>query len=286
MGRIRRAWELTKQSWAVVKRDRSLMVFPLVGGTIGLILAVLFGGGGYALYDATGSEPAVIAVLVVGAYFLILVSVYCNVALSACAARALEGHDTTAGEGFSAAGARFGPVAGWALLSLVVGGLINLVQALLREGAGQLVAALVGGLANMAWSVATFFVVPVIALEGLGPTGALKRSLAVIRERWGEGVAGSFAIGGLIFLMAFLPGLALFAIGVAVSSSVPFLGAVLVVLGIAVFVIGAVVQTALMAIFKVALYRFATEDRVLAEYAREELETAFRPKRRRGLARA
>jgi hypothetical protein len=138
----------------------------------------------------------------------------------------------------------------------------------------------------MAWSVATFFVVPVIALEGLGPTGALKRSLAVIRERWGEGVAGSFAIGGLIFLMAFLPGLALFAIGVAVSSSVPFLGAVLVVLGIAVFVIGAVVQTALMAIFKVALYRFATEDRVLAEYAREELETAFRPKRRRGLARA
>lgn len=98
-------------------------------------------------------------------------------------------------------------------------------------------------------------------------------------------MTGSFAIGGLIFLLAFLPGLALFAIGVAISSSVPVLAAVLIVLGLAVFVIGAVVQTALMAIFKVALYRFATQDRVLADYTREELETAFRPKRR-GLARA
>lgn len=285
MSRIRRGWELTKQSWAVVKRDRSLMVFPVVAGLGGLVLAVLFGGGGYALYDSTGSEPVMIAVLVVGAYFVILVSVFCNVALSSCAARSLEGRDTTASEGFTAARARLGPIAGWSLLALVVGGLISLVQSLLREGAGQLVAALVGGLANMAWSVATFFVVPVIALEGLGPGGSLKRSLAVVRERWGEGVAGSFAIGGLIFLLAFLPGVALFALGVAISSSVPLLAAVLIVLGIAVFVIGAVVQTALMAIFKVALYRFATEDRVLADYTRDEMETAFRPKRR-GLATA
>jgi hypothetical protein len=245
VGRIRRGWELTKQSWAVVRRDRSLMVFPLVAGLGGLILAVLFGGGGYALYNATGSEPAMIAVLVVGAYVLILVSIFCNVALSSCAARAIEGRDTTAGEGFTAAG----PASG-------------------RSRAG-------GDLLRR----------PGDCARGPRPQGALKRSFSVIRERWGEGVAGSFAIGGLIFLLAFMPGLALFAIGVAISSSVPVLAALLIVLGIAVFVIGAVVQTALMAIFKVALYRFATQDRVLANYTREELETAFRSKRR-GLARA
>ena len=94
----------------MVKRDRSLMVFPVVAGVGGLILAVLFGGGGYALYDSTGSEPVMIAVLVVGAYLVILVSVFCNVALSSCAARSLEGRDTTASEGFSAARARSGPL--------------------------------------------------------------------------------------------------------------------------------------------------------------------------------
>ncbi len=281
MGRIGRGWQLTKQSWAIVKRDRSLMVFPAVGGAGALILAVLIGGGGYALYDATESEPALIALLVVAAYLVVLVSLYCNVALSHCAARSLEGHDTSAREGFAAAGARFGPVASWALLSLLVGVLISAVQALLRGGAGQLVASLVGGLANLAWSVATFFVVPVIALEGLGPMGALKQSVSVIRERWGEGVIGSFAIGGLVFLVAFLPGAALVAGGIALSSSAEIPAAVLIALGVAVFAIGVVVQTALMAIFKVALYRFATEDRVLAEYTRDELEGAFRPRRGR-----
>jgi hypothetical protein len=280
MGRIARGWQLTKQSWAIVRQDRSLLVFPLVAGIAGLIVAAVFVVAGVALYNSTDSEPALIAVLVVGLYPLIALSIFCNVALSACAVRALEGHDTSAGEGFAAARGRLGPVLGWAGVQLVVGGLISAVQAVLREGAGEIVGAIVGGLANLAWSVATFFVIPVIALEGLGPLAALKRSLSVLRERWGEGVTGSFAIGGLVFLGAFLPGVALVALGVAISSSVPFLAAVLVIVGVAIFLIGALVQTALMAIFKVALYRFAAEDRVVGSFSREELETAFRPRRR------
>jgi len=280
MGRIARGWRLTKQSWAIVRQDRSLLVFPLVAGIAGLIVAAVFVGAGVALYNSTDSEPALIAVLIVGLYPLIALSIFCNVALSACAVRALEGHDTSAGEGFAAARGRLGPVLGWAGVQLVVGGLISAVQAVLREGAGGIVGAIVGGLANLAWSVATFFVIPVIALEGLGPLAALKKSLSVLRERWGEGVTGSFAIGGLVFLVAFLPGVALVALGVAISSSVPFLAAVLMIVGVAIFLIGALVQTALMAIFKVALYRFAAEDRVVGSFSREELETAFRPRRR------
>jgi Family of unknown function (DUF6159) len=241
----------------------------------------IFGAGGAAVYSDTDSEPAAIVVLVIGAYVLITVSIFCNVAVSACAARALEGHDTTVGEGFAAARSRFGVILGWAGLQLVVGALISIIQALLREGAGQLLAALVGGLANLAWQVATFFVVPVIALEGLGPKDALKRSLTVIRERWGEGVTGTFAIGGLVFLLAFLPGLLLVLLGLAVSGSSGAGGAVLIALGVVVFVLGALVQTLLMAVFRVALFRFATEDRVLGAFEREELETAFRPRGRR-----
>ena len=218
MGRIGRGWQLTKRSWAVVRQDRSLAAFPIVATIAGLGVIAIFGAGGAALYSYTDSEPAAIVVLVIGAYVLITVSIFCNVAVSACAARALEGHDTTVGEGFAAARSRFGVILGWAGLQLVVGALISIIQALLREGAGQLLAALVGGLANLAWQVATFFVVPVIALEGLGPKDALKRSLAVIRERWGEGVTGTFAIGGLVFLLAFLPGAGLVVLGFLASS--------------------------------------------------------------------
>jgi hypothetical protein len=276
MTRMRRGWELTKESWAVVRRDRSLLVFPVAAVIAALLVAVIFVGGGVALHSSSGSEPLLIVVLVVGAYVLIAVSIFFNVALSACASRALEGQDTTAAEGFAAARSRLGPILGWAGLQLVVGALISIVQALLREGAGQIIASIVGGLAGLAWNIATFFVIPAIALEGLGPKDALKRSIAVMRQRWGEGVTGSFAIGGLIFLVAFLPGAALVALGIAVGSGA-FAG-VLIGLGVAIFVVGAVLQAALMAIFKVALFRFATEDKVLGGYERPQLEAAFVPR--------
>src|SRR5918999_1470322 len=109
MTRIRRGWELTKESWAVVRRDRSLLVFPVVAVIAALLVAAIFVGGGAALHASNGSEPLLIVVLVVGAYVLIAVSIFFNVALSACASRALEGHDTTAGEGFAAARSRLGP---------------------------------------------------------------------------------------------------------------------------------------------------------------------------------
>ena len=281
MNRIQRGWQLTKESWAIVRRDRSLLVFPVVAAISALLAAAIFVGGGIALQDSTGSEPLLIVVLVVGAYVLVAVSIFFNVALSACAARALEGHDTTPAEGFAAARSRFGVILSWAGVQLVVGALISIVQALLREGAGAIIGAIIGGLANLAWNIATFFVIPAIALEGLGPKDALKRSIAVMRERWGEGVTGSFAIGGLIFLLAFLPGVALVALGIAISSSSGVLAGVLIALGVAIFVVGAVLQAALMAIFKVALFRFATEDKVLGSYERAQLEAAFVPRKGR-----
>jgi len=278
MSRLRRGWALTRESWTIVRADRSLLVFPIVSGIAALVFAAGFGGGAIALLDT--STVLAIVLAVIGAYLLAFAAIFCNVALTACAARALDGADTTAGEGFAAARALMRPIAGWAGVQLVVGALITALQAVLREGAGQLVASLVGSLANFAWNVATFFVIPVIALEGLGPKAALQRSLTVIRQRWGEGVAGTFAIGGLVFLFAFLPGAVLVAGGIALAGVG---GDILIAIGVAVFVTGAVVQSALMAVFKVALYRFAAEDRVTGPFERAQLETAFAP---RGRARA
>jgi Family of unknown function (DUF6159) len=275
VGRIGRGWQLSKESWAIVRADRSLLVFPVVAGSGALITVAVFGGAAAGLYSSIA--PVAIVIAVIGLYLVIALSIFCSVALTACAARSLEGVDTKASEGWAAARERLGPIFAWAGLQLVVGALISALQAVLREGAGQLVGAIVGSLANLAWTVATFFVIPAIALEGLGPRAALSRSVAVIRERWGEGVTGSFAIGGLVFLVAFLPGVVLVVIGASAGGAI---GAVLILLGVAIFLIGAVVQYALMAVFKVALYRFATEDRVVGQYQRPQLEAAFQPRRR------
>jgi hypothetical protein len=280
MSRMSRGWTLTKESWRLVRADRTLLWFPVVGAVAGLVVAAVFVGGGIALRSATGSDVLLIVALVLGAYVLAVVATFCNVALAVCVSRALDGQDTTVAEGLAAARGRFDKILGWAGVQLIVGGLSALLQALLREAGGQLVSVIFGGLANAAWEIASFFVIPSIALDDLGPRDALKRSVQVIRQRWGEGVTGTAAIGFIFLLCVWLPVIAVIVVGVLLTSSVAGLGIALIAIGVIALVIGVVVQTTLSATFRVALYRFATQDAVLGPFQREPLEQAFKPKRR------
>lgn len=58
-------------------------------------------------------------------------------------------------------------------------------------------------------------------------------------------------------------------------------GVAMAVVGLALAIPILITFTTLQAIFRVVLFRFATEDRVVAGFGREELEDAFRRKRRR-----
>ncbi len=137
----------------------------------------------------------------------------------------------------------------------------------------RVVAALVARLAGVAWALATFFVVPVLAFEGLGPEAALRRSAALVRERWGEGVGGAAAIATAVVVVGALPALALVAVAAAIGGTVvPIaLGAVAAALVVAAAVTGA----ALSAIFRVVVYGFARDGRAVAGFERAELAAAF-----------
>jgi hypothetical protein len=283
MGRFGRGWALAKESWTVVRSDRSLLLFPVVAGVCALVAAAVFFGAGAGVGTAADSFWAALPFLVVGAYLIIATGQFCAVALAACATKSLEGSDTTFAEGIAAARGRLNKILAWAAFQLVVGAAISALQALLRETAGNVVAAIIGGLANFTWAVATFFVVPAIALEGLGPKDAIKRSAAVVRERWGEGVVGSATIGGAIFLAGILPGALIVIGGIALTGSSAAAGGVVIAVGVVVVVIAGLLQAALSAVFRVALYRFATEGAALGRFTQDQLQDAFRPRRgRRG----
>jgi hypothetical protein len=145
MGRIGRGWALVKESWAVVRSDRSLLLFPVVAGICALLVAALFFGVGAGIGTAADSFWAALPFLVVGAYLIMATGQFCAVALAACARESLEGRDTTFREGIAIARGRLGIILSWAAVQLVVGAAITALQALLRETAGTLVSSLVGG---------------------------------------------------------------------------------------------------------------------------------------------
>ena len=283
MGRIKRGWRLSKQSWAVVKSDKSLLAFPIISVVAAIVTMIIFFGGGAAVAVAINSPWGALPLVIIGVYLLTVVGVFASVALASCATEALEGRDTTVAQGISAARGRMKLIFAWAAVALFVGILISAIQSLLQQVAGGVVSAIVGGLAGFAWAVATFFVIPVIAIEGLGPKEALKTSAHVVKERWGEGVVGSSAIGLITFFVAILPAIVMMVLGFLLAGSSAVGGGLLIAIGVLVFVIALLFQTTIMAVFRVALSRYATNDEVLGGFDREGLESAFVAKKgRRG----
>jgi hypothetical protein len=273
MKRIRRGWALTKKSWALLNEHRELVRFPLYGGIATIILGlVTLGPGVFALDKHTYGIG--IPLVVIGIYVLSVVGIYFSVGLAACADLLFRGQNATYGDGIAVANSRFSQICGWAALSTAVGLVIGVL-----ENQGGAIGDIAGRLIGMAWSLITFLSVPVIAIEGTGPIETLKRSGQLFKERWGQQITGNIAIGGVVFLLGFLPGVALIAVGVIIWPSAGFAGAVLAVIGALVVCVALLVSKALSGIFGVALYRYALDGEVVGGFTQDELESAVKRKR-------
>jgi hypothetical protein len=189
----------------------------------------------------------------------------------------MDGRDTKVADGLAVARERRGLIAKWALLQFAVGAVVKVVQYVAGDSVAGSIAAIVAGLVGVAWSVATFFVIPVLALEGLGPRDALRRSAGLVRERWGEGLVGSAAIGLAVLLVMALPLVVLFNLAFAVIDVNPSVGAGFGVLAIIALIGACAMGSALGVIFRVELYRYSTEGQVTGRFAQKDIVAAFRP---------
>jgi len=273
MSRIRKGWELTKKSWALLRENPALMRFPLYGAAATIVCAVIvIGPGIYLITDEMTAPGAVLAVI--GFYLLALVGFYFSVGLAAAADMIFRGQEASVGDGLAVARSRFSQIAGWAAVSTLVGLVLSAL-----ESEGGIFGQVLGRLLDIGWSLITFLAVPVIALEGTGPFETLKRSAGIFRKRWGQQLTGNIAIGGAVALLGLLPGAILIAAGIAVWSSASYAGALLAVTGALVIAVALLISKALTGIFGVALYRYATEGEAVGSFTAAELESAVRRKK-------
>ncbi len=280
MGRISQGWALTGESWEVLKRDRSLVIFPILSTIFAMLALVaiwvpaLVIEGVFAGQDVDEHNPVFYAAGLVMAYVSTFIAIFFNVALASCAVRSMRGEDTKVGEGIKAAVQRLGPILGWTFVTTTVGVILAAIEDRI-PAAGKIVARLAGA----AWAVATFFVVPVIALEGSGPLQSLKRSAAVVKAKWGEGATGAATIGVVTFLVSFaiavVGGLGYYALTAAGLQLPAIAIAAIAVAGI---VVVALVSSALNQVFRVAVYQFAVTGQAPGEFDGQLLQSAFKGK--------
>ncbi len=274
MGRIRNTFELAKLSWGVLKKDRELLVIPVLSFLVSaaLLIPLMFVVFATASTESGGVEeasanPAMLLLGIVAALGLSVISVFFNGALVAGAHERLAGGDPTVGSAIRKAFSRIPGLVPWAILTATVG----MILRALRDRAGwlgQFVISMVG----MAWEVATFLVVPAIVIDDKGAIEGLKTSGSLLKSTWGENLAARVGFG-LLGFVAMLPALLL----IAVFGS---LGGVGLIVGIAIGVVWiavvVVVMTALNAVFQAALYLYATSGMAPSGFEGSSIGESFR----------
>ena len=266
--RISNSWALIKASAAVLRADKELIVFPIVSAIGVLVVTASFAFPMFLadFFDSLLAGRSQAFGLVVGFVFYLVqyfVIIFANSALVGAAMIRLRGGDPTVKDGFRIAFSRFMPIVGWALVSATVGLVLNMLSGKgNKKGSG--ISTMISKLLGAAWNVVTFLVVPVLAIEGLGPLKAVQRSWNLLKRSWGEQIAGTISIGIVFTLVGILGGLLLVGLGVgltvALESAIPA-----IVCGILLFIFIitlSLINATLSGIFAAAVYGYAAEGQV------------------------
>ena len=280
MGTLSRSWELVGQSFRILKSDKELMWLPVASAISCIVATVIIFGAGALLVLPLGSMPHDAAAQKLlyqqMSPFLLLfyiatysIAIYFNVALVSIASNRLAGGQATLNDGLQAAWKRKWRILQWALVAATVGILLRML-----ERRASFIGRIVVGLIGFAWTLASFFVVPLLAAEDVGPMEALYRSAEIFRNTWGEEVVGGFSFGLIFFLLA-LPGALLPLLGAQYGTNAMLAGLALAILY---WVLLSVISSASQGIFVAALYRYATTRQISGGFSGDDLTGAWHPK--------
>ena len=280
-GRFARSLALARASWSVIRADKELLWLPVLSVMalmllVGSFVAPAVALGAFDAAAASGDPPAGFALLAFVFYVLAyFVAIFFNTALVGAAMIRMDGGNPTLRDGLAIARSRVGRIFGYAVIAATVGLLLQALEE--RVGwVGRFVVRLIG----VAWTLATFLVVPVLVTRDVGPIDSVKASAALLRETWGENLIGAVGLG-LAFAAAYL--VVLLAGGglilVSIKAGLPFMTIFALLLAIVALVALSALQATMQGVYSAALYRHATEPgRPFAGFTPELMAVAFKPK--------
>ena len=266
-----RSFSLVKESFQVLRQDKEILLFPILSAVVTMALFFSFIIPLFVTkFFATSSLFYFILFFI---YYLLsyFIVIFFNVGLITCANMRLNGKDPTFKDGIKNAVQHLDKILFWALISATVGIILRTIAERSKGNIGKIIASILG----MAWSLLTFFVVPIMVLENKSVFESIKKSTVLFKKTWGENVITQFSMSAVFSLLAFLgfiPLILSFFLGsfisilVALAFVVPYL------------VILAVIGSSLNGIFVAALYQYANTGKVPIAFTEEHVKMAFRQK--------
>jgi hypothetical protein len=274
--RYARSWQLTKQSFAVLAKHPVLMLFPVLSGLATVVVIISFlvplfrtGAMDAMAHQHAGQfDPLQLLIGFAFYYCCFFVQIFFNCALMASANMIFCGGKPSLQYGLDLAWSRVGQIAAWALIAATVGWVLRTIQE--RAGlVGRIVVAILG----IAWSIVTYFSVPVVMFEHYSVFDSIKRSGSLVKQTWGEaaGKGVTFVALNLVAMLIWLGG---FLFLLFIHPLVAFLWA------IGYLALWMIVVSTVDGIFRVALYRYACFADKTPLFDAQLIDSAFAQKKR------
>ena len=255
--RLSNGWTLAMNSFKVLKENKQLIIFPVLSGIslvliMGSFVLAFLSANGWSFENAEDSGT-IGNYLYLFLFYLVnyFIVVFFNMALIHCTRLYFRGEEVSINAGLRFSLSRIGTIFSWSVFAAIVGTILRIIQ----EESG-IIGKIITGIIGIVWNIATFFVIPVIAYEDLGPIAAFKRSSQLMKQKWGESLGATFSFGLIQFLAMIVLVIPLFFIGNLIH---PIGGIALAIMGV--FII-ATIFSAAQTIFVSAVYHNITDEPV------------------------
>ncbi|MFO7927319.1 DUF6159 family protein [Natronomonas sp.] len=156
--RLNTGWKLTKDSIDVIGDHPKLLAFPLLAAIASIVFLVVFFVP-MVLADVIGGGPEYVVLFALH-FVTTFFSTYFSAALVCASNEAFHGRDPRIRASMRAINGRLGQIAIRSVISATVSVLLRML-----EDPDNPLASIPRSLFALGWSIATFFVVPVIVLE-------------------------------------------------------------------------------------------------------------------------
>ncbi|MBP2132508.1 putative membrane protein [Methanomicrobium sp. W14] len=277
-----KGWTLFKETFGILRREKSLMAFPVLSGVCILIALVFLFFPVLFVFRSEGFNPdsmtttgwiTWVAVLFVIYLVIAFISSFFKAGIVSNATAVIDGNDPALMDGIKASAANAGRIFVWSLIAATVGLVLRLLRNQ-KSGAGQVIGDIVSLIAGAAWELATFFVIPVMIFEHKNAFSAIKESGSLFRQTWGETVVAGFSFAFVyIPFMLFLAG-TFFSLATENTTVIASMGALTIII----FAITAILISALQAILVALMYNYAKTGEISSKVDKNLITNSFTEK--------
>lgn len=277
IGKWRGGFLIVQQSFGLLKKDKEILLFPILSLVCSLILCVLFvivifffllsGNGDVLAAEGTltmkpGETVAIYGVLffiyIIGAF----IAAFFQAGLVTIVSARINGNDFTFRDGMRNAIHNSRKILLWAVVTSTVGIVLQFIS-----DRSKLIGKIIAFFLGAAWGIVTYFIVPVLALEDLSMKDSIKRSAEIFRATWGETLVSNFSTG-LLFFLLLMGGAGVYVLSLLTGSWVVM--AIMTVLFFLFLITITLVFSTLNTVFNIALYEYAAHHKS-SEYFTPEL---------------